>query len=229
MSYPVTFLRRYPVKSMGGEALDMVELDQRGLLGDRWFAVEDSEGHFASGKNTRRFRRRDAVFDYAADTTADGQVGVTRDQQRWVAGDPALDRRLSDEMGTEVSVTPETRVPHQDDGSVSIISTATLRWCAERWGGSRDARRLRVNIVVDADEPFVEETWIGHQLHIGSAGLLGTQQIARCRMIDIAQDGVTPGVKWLKPLNDERGLNLAIYADVVLPGTLSIGDALHVG
>src|SRR5689334_16379501 len=64
----VTALRRYPVKAMGGEPLDLARFDARGLLGDRWYAVEDTEGRFASGKDTRRFRRRDRVFDYGATT-----------------------------------------------------------------------------------------------------------------------------------------------------------------
>ena len=35
----VVALRRYPVKSMGGEPLHVAELDRRGLVGDRGYAV----------------------------------------------------------------------------------------------------------------------------------------------------------------------------------------------
>ena len=37
----VVDIRRYPVKSMGGESLSEAALDERGLVGDRWFAVCD--------------------------------------------------------------------------------------------------------------------------------------------------------------------------------------------
>ncbi len=57
-------IRRYPVKSMGGESMRSVDLDTRGLVGDRWFSVVDADGKLASGKNSRRFRRYDAVFEY---------------------------------------------------------------------------------------------------------------------------------------------------------------------
>ena len=77
MPMEIVQLRRYPVKSMGGEQFDHVRLDRRGIIGDRWFAVEDADGHFASGKNTRRFRRRDAVFGYSAVTSGTGDVTVT--------------------------------------------------------------------------------------------------------------------------------------------------------
>ena len=37
----VTQIRRYPVKSMAGEVLDHIELTERGLVGDRAWAVRD--------------------------------------------------------------------------------------------------------------------------------------------------------------------------------------------
>jgi hypothetical protein len=43
-------------------------------------------------------------------------------------------------------------------------------------------------------------------------------------MIDIAQDGVQPGVTWLKPLAAEREMSLAVYADVVRAGRIRVGD-----
>ena len=224
MPISVASLRRYPVKAMGGEALEVAAVDARGLAGDRWYAVEDHEGLVASGKDTRRFRRRDAVFDYAAHTELDGGVVVTQDGRSWPAGDPLLDQRLTDEMGTAVRVAPEADVPHQDAGSVSLVGTATLRWCAERWGGSPDARRLRANIVVESDEPFVEERWEHQEIEVGSVRLRVIGRAPRCRMMDLAQDGVEPGAKWLRSLGRERNLCLAVYADVVRPGHIRVGD-----
>jgi MOSC domain-containing protein len=125
---------------MGGEALDRVLLDRRGIVGDRWYAVEDGDGHFASGKDTRRFRRRDAVFAYSARTDPAGVVRVTRGRDEWNVDDSLLDQHLSTHMRTAVRVTAEASIPHQDMGAVSIIGTATLDWCAARWGGDSDSR-----------------------------------------------------------------------------------------
>ena len=224
MQNSVMSLRRYPVKSMGGEGLAVAELDARGLVGDRWYAVEDEEGRFASGKDTRRFRRRDTVFGYSALTEPHGQVAVTRHSSRWCVGDPDLDQLLSEEMGTAVRITPEAEVPHQDMGSVSIVSTATLRWCADRWGGSADPKRLRVNIVIEADEPFAEERWLEREVTLGSSRLRVVERVPRCRMIDIQQDGAEPATKWLRPLARERDMSLAVYADVTRPGQIRLGD-----
>lgn len=227
MSIVVTALRRYPVKSMGGEALDSVLVDSRGLEGDRWFAVEDAEGHFASAKNTRRFRRRDAVFGYAASTTP-GAVEVRRGDTIWTAGSPALDLELSAACGIPIRVTPEAAIPHQDAGAVSIVGSATLAWCAERWDIDADPRRLRVNIVVATTEPFEEESWVGRTLSIGSTQLEVVGRTERCRTIDVPQDGASATGRWLKPLAAEREMKAAVYADVVSPGRLAIGDLVAV-
>jgi uncharacterized protein YcbX len=89
-------------------------------------------------------------------------------------------------MGTRVAVTPERDVPHQDMGAVSLISTATLEWCANRWGIDADPRRLRANVVFAAEEPFVEKQWQGKVLVVGQTRLRVVERVPRCRMIDIA-------------------------------------------
>lgn len=225
MNMRVVALRRYPVKSMGGEALAAAAFDHRGLAGDRWHAVQDAAGRFASGKNTRRFRRYDGVFAYAAETTPTG-VAVTRDDRRWDVGDPALDRELTGALGAVVGVRPEGRTPHQDMGAVSLVSTATLDWCARRWGVDADPRRLRVNVVLSSEEPFIEETWAGRELALGETVLRVAQRVPRCRMVDIDQDGVSANERWLEPLGRERELHLAMYADVTVPGVARLGDAV---
>lgn len=227
MSFTVTQLRRYPIKSMGGEDLGFAGLDSRGIVGDRWFAVRDNEGHLASGKNTRRFRRRDPVFEYEARTTEKG-VEVTREGQRWMVGDSSLDTDLSHRMGLSVTVAAEGAVPHQDMASTSLVGSATLKWCAERWGINPDPRRLRVNCVIETDEPFIEESWVGQTLHVGAASLAVLRRVPRCRMIDIDQDGAVADGKWLKPLAQERDMSICIYADIVQPGRVQVGDGVQV-
>ena len=48
MPFNVEQLRRYPVKSMGGEALTSIELTARGLVGDRHYAVRDAGDYLVS-------------------------------------------------------------------------------------------------------------------------------------------------------------------------------------
>src|SRR5215211_3721724 len=60
----VVSLWRYPVKSMMGEELNAAEVTDRGLLGDRAYALVDrSDGKVASAKNPRKWPQ---LFDFRA-------------------------------------------------------------------------------------------------------------------------------------------------------------------
>jgi len=60
----VVSLWRYPVKSMMGEELNAAEITERGLLGDRAYAlVDSSDGKVASAKNPRKWPQ---LFDFRA-------------------------------------------------------------------------------------------------------------------------------------------------------------------
>jgi len=60
----VVSLWRYPVKSMMGEELNATEITQRGLLGDRAYAlIDSSDGKVATAKNPRKWPH---LFDFRA-------------------------------------------------------------------------------------------------------------------------------------------------------------------
>ena len=60
----VVSLWRYPVKSMIGEELNAAEVTERGLVGDRRFAVVDAAtGKVAGAKNPRKWGN---FFDFRA-------------------------------------------------------------------------------------------------------------------------------------------------------------------
>lgn len=220
-------IRRYPVKSMGGEALQSVDLDTRGLVGDRWFSVVDTDGRLGSGKNSRRFRRFDEIFEYCASMAAADAL-VVGPSGSWRVGDPELDRTLSEQWGAEVRVQRETGTPFQDAGQVSLVGTASLEWCRDHLGVDGDRRRIRPNLVVHTTEPFVEEGWGGATIRVGGVELTVVDRIERCRMVDIAQEGLAEQPGWLKALGRERDLSLGMYADVSAVGSIALGDPVEV-
>jgi len=224
----VVEIRRYPVKAMAGESVESVLVDERGLDGDRWYAVWDDEGRMATGKDSRRFRRRDGIFDFRARTTPDGVriEGLDAEVDGWTVGDPVLDEALGRHLGAPVRVLPEAGISHQDAAPVSIIGTASLDWCREHLDVDADVRRLRTNLVVATTEPFVEEKWAGRTLRIGEVELEVSRRTERCRMVDVAQDGLPEQHGWLKSLGRERELCLGVYAEVRTPGTLHRGGQL---
>ena len=70
----VVGLWRYPVKSMMGEELNAAEVTDRGLVGDRQFAVVDaSTGKVAGAKNPRKWGN---FFDFRAAYVEPPQSGL---------------------------------------------------------------------------------------------------------------------------------------------------------
>jgi MOSC domain-containing protein len=105
----VVGLWRYPVKSMMGEELNATEVTERGLVGDRQFAVVDaSTGLVAGAKNPRKWGN---FFDYRAAYVEPPRMGsklpavrVTLPDGTAVTSDqPDLTQVLSSGLGRDVT------------------------------------------------------------------------------------------------------------------------------
>lgn len=84
MSARVAALWRYPVKSMLGERVASAEVTDRGLAGDRRWAVQDREtGKVASAELPRLWRALPACV---AASDGAGVLITTRDGATWSAG-----------------------------------------------------------------------------------------------------------------------------------------------
>ncbi len=228
MSPHVVSLRRYPVKSMGGESLAVAHFTSRGISGDRIFAVRDTDDLLASGRDSEHLVRRDGVFGFDAHTEGRRVVIANASGRIGDAGTPPVDAALAATLGAEVRIAQEADIPHVDNGAVSIIGTATLEWCAREFGGEPDPKRLRVNIVVETSEPFEEEEWIGSTLTIGGVQLKAVGRIERSRTIDLAKDGTEKPAPWLEALEQRRDGRLAVYCDVVARGAVAARDEFTV-
>jgi uncharacterized protein YcbX len=107
-SATVVALARYPVKSMRGEDLNAVDVADRGLLGDRAYALIDADdGHVVSAKNPRKWPSMFACrSDFVAPPTpADPRppVRISLADGTTVASDQAdADERLSAAFGRPV-------------------------------------------------------------------------------------------------------------------------------
>ncbi|BDZ59357.1 MOSC domain-containing protein [Barrientosiimonas endolithica] len=149
------------------------------------------------------------------------------DESTWIVGDPGLDAHLSAGMGQTLSISTERFRTSPGHGLCVTGGTATLRWCANRWGVNADPRRLRDNLVIETDEPFIEESWMGQEAYPGfSHNDVQPTRAPRCRIIDIGQDGLMATGRWLKPLAAERDMYLAVYSDITVPGRVNFGDRI---
>ena len=225
----VSLLARYPVKSMRGERLAHAEVEPRGVVGDRQWAVYTADGGIGSGKSSRRFRRVDGLLGLRASLdAADGSVPVIEfpTGQRLRADDPEADRVLSDTLRQPLRLGREGGVRHHDDCGVHLVTTAAARGLAELLGDAVDVARFRPNVVLEVPGAgFVEDGWTGRQLRLGDEVVLRLGAgMPRCVMVDMAQGPLGRDGRILKVLARERQLLMGLKAEVVRGGTIRQGD-----
>jgi uncharacterized protein YcbX len=133
----VVSLWRYPVKSMMGEELNAAEVSERGLLGDRAYALVDgSDGKVASAKNPRKWPqmfeyraafvdppRRGAEMPAVRVTLPDGTV-ITSNQRD-------LHESLSRVLGREVTLVAAER--GQPEAAAAAFRNRWTRRAEEYW------------------------------------------------------------------------------------------------
>jgi uncharacterized protein YcbX len=130
----VVAIWRYPVKSMLGEELNASEVTERGLLGDRAYALVDEEtGKVASAKNPRRwpnlFEFRAAYLETPREARSLPPARITFPDGEPVTTDQTdVDLRLSAGVGRPV------RLARSAPGG----ATAEGYWPDEDWLAQRD-------------------------------------------------------------------------------------------
>ena len=122
----VVSLWRYPVKSMMGEELNVSDVTQQGLLGDRAYALVDpSNGKVASAKNPRKWGK---LFDFRATFIDPPRIGekipavriTLPDGSTVSSGQDDRSQILSSVLGRQVTIetaapeTPESRPSARD-------------------------------------------------------------------------------------------------------------------
>jgi uncharacterized protein YcbX len=101
-------IRRYPVKSMGGEVLDEVELEERGLPGDRAWAVRDEvRGGIRGAKKIPALMGLQARYVSPPPAKGSSPAEITlQDGSTLSTGDPDVNDRITKAIDYSVTLWP---------------------------------------------------------------------------------------------------------------------------
>jgi uncharacterized protein YcbX len=225
---------RYPVKSLGGERVESVGCSLRGIVHDRRWALKGADGALGSAKSTRRFRRMPGLLELSSRVGKDG-VALIRftDGSELSATDPGVAARLSATVGEPVVLVEEAGVSHFDDAPLHLVCTETLRQLGaeaspiSQWG---EPRRFRPNLVLDWNAGAdAEGSLVGRRLRIGTALVEVKKRTARCAMVTLAQDELPFTPHLLSHLSETRQSLVGVYARILTPGTIAVGDRVRGG
>ncbi len=278
----ITEIWRYPVKSMGGEQLERCTLGERGIPGDRGWAVRDEKAgevrgakklpallllgaRYVAEPTAERIPPAEITFPDGTRARSDAPEAASRlsallgrqvtlwplrpadDLEHYRRGLPDhadLDTelrevfgRLPDEPLPDLSIFPQelfiyTSLPgtYFDALPVHLLTTASLRALAQTDPSSRfDRRRFRPNFLIEPEggaEGLVEAAWCGTLLRVGGATVKVEMGTARCSMTTQPQGDLPkdPGV--LRTVVRHAAQNVGVYASVVAPGAVAVGDAV---
>ncbi|CCH31272.1 MOSC N-terminal beta barrel domain-containing protein [Actinosynnema sp. NPDC047251] len=207
----VAALHRYPVKSMAGEPLDHADVAWHGLAEDRrWGFVR--EGQTRNGFPWLTLRQRPELVRYRP-RLAEGTVVVrTPSGHEHDVADPALAAELG---GRPMKLDRGAF----DSAPVSLITARSVAAV-----GATDERRFRPNVLVDAEGEFPEAAWVGAALAIGQAVLRVDREDRRCGVVSVDPDTGRRDPAVLRAVATLHDMTLGVYASVVKPGRISVGD-----
>jgi MOSC domain-containing protein len=203
-------LWRYPVKSLGGEALESAELTDDGIPGDRVVHVRNDRGPLTG-------RTRHGLLTLPATTGPDGVPLVAG--HRW---DSAAAHALVTERAG-----PDARLARHDGPERFDVLNLLVATDGATAVFGHDLRRLRPNLLISGVAAADEAAWPGHALAIGDA-LIGVHSVRRrCIVTSIDPDTGEQNLDVSRRIRRVLGNELALNCWVIRPGTVHVGDPVR--
>jgi uncharacterized protein YcbX len=239
-----------PVKGLALHEPPEVELTAEGVRENRRFYLVDRAGFLFSGVNHGPLCRVRAEYDTGRELLAlrfpDGTVvegsglggGEEVDTDFWgrrVTGrvvDGPFGEALSRHVGRPVRL---VRAASPGDACdirlVTLLSDASVEELGRRAGREAlDGRRFRMLVHLGGCEPHEEDAWDGRLLRLGEAIVRVGGPVPRCatttrdpetgaRDFDTLRE-----IKAYRGLRERKHIDFGVYADVVEPGRVHVGD-----
>ncbi len=242
-----------PVRSLGLEHPDSIDVTEHGVVEDRRFYLADAENRLVDrlvvGELVQIATHTDPQATMLRMTFPDGRV--IEDDVR--LGDP-IETPIHGRTGvghvvegpwtdalSQFCARPITLVRcdrpagTRDGNPVSLMTDGSLAELARQAAvGPVDGRRFRMLIELEGGLPHEEDGWIGRAVSLGDATLTITKPVARCAITTQDPDTGVRDLDTLRTIIAYRGLregkkvDFGVLGDVVQPGTIRIGDEVRV-
>jgi uncharacterized protein YcbX len=252
----VTGLALTPVKGMRLQAVGAVRIDRHGVRENRRFLLVDERDRMINAKQAGELQTLIARYDDERRRLEvefpDGRVI----SERLRLGEPievgffsrrasvrpvlgSFSEAISAHVGRSLRLAEagaEGTVDRGARGAVTLISRASLARLAEQAALDRlDSRRFRMLIEIDGVTAHAEDGWIGARVTVGGAVIRPGGHVGRCLITSRnPETGVIdlPTLELLgayrRGLASTEALPFGIYAEVLEPGRVAVGDPVAV-
>jgi uncharacterized protein YcbX len=231
---------------------DELRLTDAGILGNRLFYLIDERGELFSGPDHGPLVRIRASYDASHERLGVGMPdGTEVEGPADDLGDAAVTDFYGRPVAAHVVRGPfaETlsafcgkplrllRCDRDGDGAdvepLTLVSFESVRDLGRRGGheGELDGRRFRLNLELEGCEPYEEDTWEGRHVRVGDVAIEVTGQVPRCVFTtkhpetgEKDWNTLTQIARYRPRIAGGGGLPFGMYARVVTPGTVRLGD-----
>ncbi|MEO7823002.1 MAG: MOSC N-terminal beta barrel domain-containing protein [Gemmatimonadaceae bacterium] len=227
---------RYPIKSMGGERLEVARLGWHGIDGDRRLALRRMNDR--GGFPWLTASELPDLLLFAPYRHQDGAPGDLPTHVRTPGGKemPVFGEDLAKEIerrhGAPVQMM-QMKNGIFDEASISVIASDTVREIGRLAARTLDVRRFRPNVVVRLLQPvpFQEDDWVGGVLSFGEGddapAVTVTMRDVRCSIVNLDPDSASTAAEVLKAVVRTHQNTAGIYGTVTRIGRLAVGQTIH--
>ena len=244
-----------PVKSTALHHPEEIRIGPQGALGDRAFFFVDGQGRRFSGATKSPILPIRAAYDadrewlqlrlpngVVADGTAlaDGPALEVDFYGRSVPAhvvEGVFAEALSAYAGREILLARRDRDGDAlDVRPVTLVSLESVAELARRGGhdGELSPGRFRMTIEIEGvAEPHEEDSWRSRRLLVGEAELEVGDQVPRCVVTTLDPETGVKDFPTLRVIKEYRGVSrkgnvhFGVYADVIRPGVIRVGDPVR--
>lgn len=249
-------IRRYPLKSMGGNTLEASAIGAQGFPGDREWLLTAPDGTMLTARKLPQMLLWHAQSDgqgltltapdgsrrsiAKAEMAQPSAVAVWKDRFEAWSGSGETDEWLSTHLGTaarlhylggasqRVLAHTQTPLSFADGAPYLLTHTASLDELNRALGEPVEMARFRANLVVEGGQPFAEESW--RRIRIGGVEFEYLKPCVRCVMttVDLQSGRRHPQQE---PLSTLAVMNKAVFGINLVAlcgGTVRLGDEVEV-
>jgi len=249
----VTRISIAPVRGLGLEHPDAVDLTDVGVVEDRRFYLIDDAGRhidqLVSGALVQVAARTDPDgtllrLTFPDGTVVEGTVELGEAIETTIVNRIAVGHVVLGQWGDalEPFAGRRIRIVRCDrpggtrvENAISLITDGSLRELASRVGRpSVDGRRFRMLFELEGAEAHEEDSWLGGRIAVGEAVLSITKPDARCAITTQDPDTGARDIDTLRTIIGYRGLregrkvDFGVLGEVATPGRVRVGDEVSV-
>lgn len=248
MTWSLAGIYRHPVKSLGEEALDAIDLiPGKGLPFDRAWAIAHGGSewnanapgwlhcrNFVTQRHVAAMSQTQASYDEKAGVLSlmhpdrpdlaiePGSEAGAKALTEWLAP-MAEDRQKGPYV---LAVAPDVAFTDGDEWHVSVASVASRRALEERLGMALPTIRFRMNLWLEGPPAWEELGHVGKEIEIGPVVLKIIDRCTRCNSTNANPATGRFDTQIPRVLQDAYGhMDFGVHTQVIKGGTIRQGDA----